>query len=370
MPTEKIVFTLPDYSKLRQDSIDGEESSFGKNKMLQSLQGDQKNDNKLLETNVFENFFQQNSDQSKKKVLLVISGSYMEGEDRSQSYPNYLKTIAKSNSDCDFLVLNIDPKFTTNLNPEGDIAKNVNLKFLKGHLNPVKNPQFYSEIGNNLHRFDKVVFCSHTCQVGALDFQPLHRHCQKQDTDCITIGAYFNESPCCIIKEPLIKQDRVFLNFFEGTHFFIDRHLIPKEGTKDGLPDSQEILKLSFVFDFLDIAFDSNKTDEDKKTIVEEKKTENQHKSIELFTGIEDPDFIKAVTKFVQEKEVLSPKSDLESKELTTIFGLGTGAIVGLTCVSALGLGIVSAPAIAIVAGTTIAGATAFYLINQAIQKK
>ena len=78
-------FELLDYPKIRQDSIDGEESSFGKNKMLQSLQGDQDNDNKLLETNVFENFFQQNSDQSKKKVLLVISGSYMEGEDRSQS---------------------------------------------------------------------------------------------------------------------------------------------------------------------------------------------------------------------------------------------------------------------------------------------
>jgi hypothetical protein len=386
MPAEKIDFELPDYKIIRQNLIDSKLPGLEKTTMSQALEDDKQNDDELLKTKVFEDFFQQKNDSERKKILLVISGSYIEGEDHSQSYPNYLKEMAQSNYNCDFLVLNIDPKFATNLNPADiEIEKNVDLKFLKGHLNPVKNPQFYSEIGNNLHRFDKVVFCSHTCQVGALDFHPLHRHCQKQGTDCITIGAYFNESPCCIIKEPLIKQDHVFLDFFEKTHFFIDRDLIPKEGTKNGLLDSQKILKLSFVFKFLDIDFGSDKTDEDKKTIVEEKKVENQYKSIELFTGIEDEDFITAVTQFVQEKEVLptpidvsqnSPstsdsksKSDLESKELTTIFGLGTGAIVGLTCVSALGLGIVSAPAFAIVAGTTIAGATAFYLINQEIQK-
>lgn len=216
-----------------------------------------------------------------------------------------------------------------------------------------------------MHRFDKVVFCSHTCQVGALDFQPLHRHCQKQDIDCIAIGAYFNKSPCCIIKEPLIKQDHVLLDYFEKIHFFINRNLLPKEVMDDGFLDSQKISKLSFVFKFLDIDFGSSKTDEDKKKIVEEKKAENQYQSIELFTGIEDENFIKAVNRFV--KKPLFTKKDKEA--FSQIIGVGAGAVAGLTCVSALGLGIVSVPAIAIVAGTTIAGATAFYLINQEINK-
>lgn len=356
-------FELPNYELIRQQLIDLELSSLGKNSMLQVLESDKKNDKELLQTQVFENFFKQNSDNSRKKVLLVISGSYMEGDDRSQSYPNYLKEMAKSNLDCDFLVLNIDPHFTTNLSPVGSTQENVNLKFLKGHLNPVKNPQFYSEIGNHLYRFDKVVFCSHTCEVGALDFHSLHRHCQKQDIDCVTIGAYWNRSPCCIIKEPLIEQDHVYFSYFQKIHFFIDRNLIPKEDIGDGFQDSQKILKLPFVFNFLDIDFGSSKTDENKKEIVEEKKWGNQYKSIELFTGIEDENFIKAIDDFIH------PERSKPLPAQFAIIGAGVGVIAGLACVSTLRLGIVSVPSTAVIASTTIAGATAFYLINQAIKK-
>lgn len=354
-------FEIPDYSKIRQDSIGQETSSFGKNKMSQALQSDQDNDNKLLETKVFKNFLLQNSDDSRKKVLLVISGSYMEGEDRSQSYPNYLREMAQSNPDCDFLVLNIDPNFTTNLNPEGDIAKNVNLKFLKGHLNPVKNPQFYSEIGNNLYRFDKVVFCSHTYQLGVFEFNSLPLHCKTQGTDCITIGAYWNQSPCCIMRDPLIEKD-----FIPTIHPDTEESTLSKEDKNT----------ISAIGGFLSLSFGAVQSEADKNSAFAERKTALQtalrSRAPDCFFNIEDKNFIKAVTQFVGEKEVLppksdleskkvlSPKSDLESKELTTIFGLGTGAIVGLTCVSA--------PAFAIVAGTTIAGATAFYLINQEVQ--
>ena len=170
-------FNIPNYSLIRQNSIKEENSSFGRNAMDKSLEIDKINDKKLLETQCFENFLQQNTDPSRKKILLAISGSYINEEDLSQSYPNYLKEMARLNPDCNFLVLNIDPFFTTNLNPEGDIAKNVNLKFLKGHLSPAKNPQFYSEIGNNLENFDKVILSSHTHELGALDSHALHRHC-------------------------------------------------------------------------------------------------------------------------------------------------------------------------------------------------
>ena len=282
-------FKIPDYSKTRQDSIDGEKSSFGKNIMLQSLQGDQKNDNKLLETNVFENFFQQNSDQSKKKVLLVISGSYMEGEDRSQSYPNYLKEMAESNPNCDFLVLNIDPNFTTNLNPDGDIAKNVNLKFLKGHLSPAKNPQFYSEIGNNLENFDKVILCSHTCELGALDSHTLHRHCQKNEIDCITIGAYFNDNPCFIISKPnLIEDAFVPLALFDKTYWFIDSDSLEK------LSD-QNKSKATSIVDFFST------------------QTHPNLDSVMTYSGIEDPEFKKSVSEFVQSERT---SSRLENKTL------------------------------------------------------
>lgn len=282
-------FELLDYPKIRQYSIDQETSSFGKNKMLQSLQGDQKNDNKLLETNVFENFFQQNSDQSKKKVLLVISGSYMEGEDRSQSYPNYLKEMAESNPNCDFLVLNIDPNFTTNLNPEGDIAKNVNLKFLKGHLSPAKNPQFYSEIGNNLENFDKVILSSHTHELGALDSHTLHRHCQKNEIDCITIGAYFNASPCLVSSKPnLIEDDFVPLALFDKTYWFIDSDSLEK------LSD-QNKSKATSIVDFFST------------------KTPPSFDSLMTYSGIEDPEFKKSVSEFVKSEKT---SSRLENKTL------------------------------------------------------
>lgn len=147
MPAERIVFELPNYEGIRINLIDQEGAGTGLGS--RPLQTDQNNDKELLKTKVFENFFEQKNDTSRKKVLLVISGSHKDEEDRSQSYPNYLKAMAQSNPNCDFLVLNIDPEFTTNLSPEGiEIERNVDLKFLKGHLNPVKNPRFYSEIGN------------------------------------------------------------------------------------------------------------------------------------------------------------------------------------------------------------------------------
>jgi hypothetical protein len=277
--------------------------------------------------------------------------------------------MARSNPNCDFLVLNIDPNFTTNLSPEVTEKKeNVDLKLLKGHLNPAKNPQFYSEIGNNLHRFNKVVFCSHTCPAGALDFHPLHRHCEEKKIDCITIGAYFNQSPCCIIRQTLIQENYVHEKFFDTLHWYIDDELIRG--------DSNQFPKLLFVLDFFQKQFGLNENDQDKKNYVETKKRNPEADSIELFTGIEDPDFIRAVGNFVdlekkqsnstQSKSTVEYKSTAES----IIIGAGVGVITGLACVSALGLGIVSAPALAIVPGTAIVGASAFYLINQENSKR
>lgn len=355
---------IPDYFKLRQDRINKESSTLGLEKMSESFQEDQGNDEELIKTDVFKNFFQKNNDPKRKKVLLVISGSYKDDGCNSQYYPNYLKEMAQSNPNCEFLVLNIDPHFTTNLSPEGiEIEKNVDLKLLKGHLNPAKNPQFYSEIGNNLQHFDKVIFCSHTCEVGALDFHPLHRHCEKQEIDCITIGAYFDYHPCCIIKEPLIQQEYVPHELFNKDHFYIDRDLLPEEGLEKYFLHSNQISTLSFVFRFLDINFGSATTDANKKIAVEQRKRENPTNSIELYTGIEDPDFIKAVGNFINPEQKKSTPAE------SAIIGAGVGVITGLACVSALGLGIVSAPALAIVAGTAIVGASAFYLINQEIQK-
>ena len=282
-------FELPDYLKIRESSIDKELSLKGKDRMSQALENDQKNDNKLLETNVFENFFQQNSDQSKEKVLLVISGSHIDEEDRSQSYPNYLKEMAESNPNCDFLVLNIDPYFTTNLNPEGDIAKNVNLKFLKGHLSPAKNPQFYSEIGNNLENFDKVILSSHTHELGALDSHTLHRHCQKNEIACITIGAYFNASPCFVSSKPnLIEDDFVPFGLFNKAHWFIDSDLLKEKSDKDQL-------KATSVVNFFST------------------KTPPKLDSVATYSGIEDPEFKKSVLEFVQSERT---SSRLENKTL------------------------------------------------------
>ena len=377
MPATPATFEPPNYEAIRQSSIDQESNLARKELILRTLRKDQDDDKKLLETDVFESFFQKKSDSSRKKILLVISGSHKDDGCNSQYYPNYLKEMARSNPDCDFLVLNIDPHFTTNLSPEVTEKKeNVDLKLLKGHLNPAKNPQFYSQIGNNLHRFNKVVFCSHTCQVGALDFNPLHHHCQEKEIDCITIGAYFDYHPCCIIKEPLIQQKYVPLEFFNKDRFYIDRDLLPKEGLENYFPDSNQISTLSFVFRFLDIDFGSATTDTDKKIAVEERKKKNPTNSIELFTGIEDPDFIKAVGNFINPEQTKltpaqpSPPTQSATPAESAIIGAGVGVITGLACVSALGLGIVSAPAIAIVAGTAIVGASAFYLINQENSKR
>lgn len=282
-------FELPDYPKIRQDSIDQETSSFGKNRMSKALKIDQDNDKELLENNVFKHFLQQNSDQSRQKVLLVISGSHIDKEDRSQSYPNYLKEMAESNPNCDFLVLNIDPDFTTNLNPEGDIAENVNLKFLKGHLSPAKNPQFYSEIGNNLENFDKVILSSHTHELGALDSHTLHRHCQKNEIDCITIGAYFNDSPCFIASESnLIERNFVPLVLFNKAHWFID---------------SDSLEKLS----------DQNKSKTTSVVNFFSTKTPPKLDSVATYSGIEDPEFKKSVLEFVQSERT---SSRLENKTL------------------------------------------------------
>jgi len=383
MLTAPDAFELPNYQEIRKDIIKNENSDLGRETAATAFQSDQDDDKRLLDTKVFESFFQKKNDSLRQKVLLVISGSYIakrgdkNEELDSQFYPNYLKKMAQSNPNCDFLVLNIDPNFTTNLSPEVTEKKeNVDLKLLKGHLNPAKNPQFYSEIGNNLHRFNKVVFCSHTCQDGALDFNPLHHHCREQGIDCITIGAYFDYHPCCIIKEPLIKQKYVPIDFFNKNYFYIDRDLLLEEGVKNNFLNSNQISTLSFVFRFLDINFGSATTDTDKKIAVEETKKRNpEADSIELFTGIEDPDFIKAVGNFINtEQKKSTPTQPSQPTQSATpaesaIIGAGVGVITGLACVSALGLGIVSAPALAIVAGTTIAGATAFYLINQEIQK-
>ena len=297
-------FNIPDYSQIRQNSIKEENSSFGRNAMNKSLEIDKINDEKLLETNVFENFLQQNTDPSRKKILLAISGSYINEEDLSQSYPNYLKEMARLNPDCNFLVLNIDPFFTTNLNPEGAIQDNVNIKFLKGHLSPAKNPQFYSEIENNLKNFDKVILCSHTYELGALDSHALHRHCQKQEIDCITIGAYFNNKPCFIINKPnLIEDDFVSPALFDKTHWFIDSNLLKN------LSD-QDKSKATSVIDFFST------------------KTPPNLDSIMTYSGIEDPSFKKSVSKFVESEKtssrlenqtLLKPLSNLNLRGETVI---------------------------------------------------
>ena len=274
--------------KLREDLVADEKSSIGREKMSKSLQDDQESDKNLLETDVFKNFLQKNSDPSRQKALLVISGSHIDGENHSQSYPNYLKEMSKSKPDCDFLVLNIDPNFTTNLSPEGiEIEKNVDLKLLKGYLNPTKNPQFYSEIGNNLQHFDKVIFCSHTCEVGALDFHPLHRHCEKQGIDCITIGAYFNESPCCIISKPnLIEDDFVPLILFQKINWFINSDKLSE------LKPPQDQDKIISFIDF----FSTN--------------TPPNLDFVETYPGIKDPALIKSVSEFVKSEKTSSRSQD------------------------------------------------------------
>ena len=119
---------IPDYFKLRQDRIDQEISGLGREEMSKSLQDDQGNDEELIKTDVFKSFLQKNSDPTRKKVLLVISGSHKDDGCNSQYYPNYLKEMAQSNSNCDFLVLNIDPHFSTNQFPEEiEILINVEL---------------------------------------------------------------------------------------------------------------------------------------------------------------------------------------------------------------------------------------------------
>jgi hypothetical protein len=263
--------------------------------MSKSLQEDQVRDKNLLETDVFKSFLQKNSDLSRTKALLVISGSHIDGENHSQSYPNYLKEMAKSNPNCDFLVLNIDPNFTTNLSPEGiEIEKNVDLKLLKGHLNPAKNPQFYSEIGNNLQHFDKVIFCSHTCEVGALDFHPLHRHCEKQEIDCITIGAYFNESPCYIISKPnLIEDDFVPPALFDKTRWFIDSDNLSKLPNQD---------KISSIVDFFSTTPPTNSDSVKTHSGIED--------SVTTYSGIEDSAFIKSVSEFVKSEKTSSRLQD------------------------------------------------------------
>jgi hypothetical protein len=282
-----MLFPDIDYLEHRRDFIAKEKSPLGREKMSKSLQDDQESDKNLLETDVFKNFLQKNSDPSRQKVLLIISGSHIDGENHSQSYPNYLKEMSKSKPDCDFLVLNIDPNFTTNLSPEGiEIEKNVDLKLLKGYLNPTKNPQFYSEIGNNLQHFDKVIFCSHTCEVGVLDFHPLHRHCEKQGIDCITIGAYFNESPCCIISKPnLIEDDFVPLILFQKINWFIDSDSLSQ------LPDQDKIKIISFI-DFFSTKIPPNLD------------------SVITHSGIEDPALIKSVSEFVKSEKTSSRSQD------------------------------------------------------------
>jgi hypothetical protein len=284
-----MLFPDIDYLTDRKDFIAKEESPLGRERMSKSLQDDQESDKNLLETDVFKNFLQKNSDPSRQKALLVISGSHIEGENNSQSYPNYLKEMSKSKPDCDFLVLNIDPNFTTNLSPEGiEIEKNVDLKLLKGYLNPAKNPQFYSEIGNNLQHFDKVIFCSHTCEVGALDFHPLHRHCEKQGIDCITIGAYFNESPCCIISKPnLIEDDFVPLILFQKINWFIDSDNLSELQP----PQDQDKIKIISLIDF----FSTNTP---------------PNLGLETHPGIKDPALIKSVSEFVKSEKTSSRPQD------------------------------------------------------------
>lgn len=315
------------------------------------------NDNKVEKeaSQAFQNFSAPHQDSSRKKVLLVIAGSKMRDDNDSQYYPNYLKKMAKENPNHDFLVLNVDNSFLATETDKSVEESNVKLHLLKGELNPLTSPDFYTKIGDNLQHFDKVVFCSHISKCGHLYFDPLHKHCQKQEIDCITIGAYEEQSPCCIIKDPkLIKEDFIPLSFFQNKQY-IDDNLTEIQDLQ-----TQINTGISAIFGLLSKTFGTNEKKEKKQEFIEEKK-ESKPEFVDFYTGIEDPNFQKAVNRFVKK-----PPFTKEDKEtVSRIIGVGVGAVVGLTCVSALGLGIVSAPAIAIVAGTVLVGATAFSLINE-----
>jgi hypothetical protein len=157
--------------------------------------------NQRVVSNVFRFFNRDKGQNGRKKIFLLIAGSYLADDNSEQFYPNYLKDAAATNPDCDFLVLNVDPNdryFAGVRMP--NIPENITLRFLSGIIQPLKSKKFYREIANGLQHFSKVIFCSHTDPLGFLYFHSLHRHCQKQDIDCMTIGAYYTPSPCLYTK--------------------------------------------------------------------------------------------------------------------------------------------------------------------------
>ena len=130
-----------------------------------------------------------------------------------------------------------------------------------------------------------------------------------------------------------------------------------------------------FVFNFLNSKLSLEDNHKAKIDHVKYCKKQNNNESIELFTDIEDLNFIRAVGNFVKIEKTQSPNSVQPEKTSqakipqSAFFGAGVGLGVGLVCVSALGLGIVSVPAVGVVASTTVIGATAFYLANHEMQK-
>ncbi len=253
-------------------------------------------------SNLFREFNHEKGQNGRKKIFLLIAGSHLANDNSEQFYPNYLKDVASNNPDCDFFVLNVDinPEFMRT-NRFLKTSENITLRFLSGMIQPLRSPKFYEKIAEGLQHFDKVIFCSHTEPLGFLNFHSLHKHCQKQDIDCMAIGAYYTASPSCIIKEPVIEQDFIPMNLYNPQGYYIDPRLL-----RTCSLSSREKEEISKIGNFFRTIFSHQDSEELKQAKIAVHQSQDTN-TLSHFTGIEDENFKKAISQFVKrEKEAES----------------------------------------------------------------
>jgi hypothetical protein len=255
--------------------------------------------NHRVVSNLFREFDREKGQNGRKKIFLLIAGSYLPNDNSEQFYPNYIKDVASNNPDCDFFVLNVDNN-SEFLRTDRFLktSENLTLRFLSGMIQPLRSPKFYERIAEGLQHFDKVIFCSHTEPLGFLNFHSLHKHCQEQDIDCLTIGAYFTSSPSCIIKEPVIEQEFVPMNLYNPQGYNMDSRLL-----RTCSLSSREKEEISKIGNFFNTIFINQESEELKQVKIAVHKSQDSD-TLSHFTGIEDENFIKAISQFVKrEKE-------------------------------------------------------------------
>jgi hypothetical protein len=193
---------------------------------------------------------------------------------------------------------------------------------LQGNINPLISQNFYSEIGNNLHNFNKVILCSHTDPAGFLYLHSLHKHCQKSEIDCLTIGAYFNNSPCCTLAQPVIDQDFIPTELFKmdnPLHKYIEIANLQK--TSLSKEDKDKIKSITdFVIEYSFAEQDKSR----KRQALARAKTQEGSGPVKHFEGIHDLDFIRSLLAFVKNSKAqeissspLQPQADPQSRSLT-----------------------------------------------------